>query len=328
MTQPWRSPIQGIEAVPHYAETREAASYRGRRVFVIGKRNSGFELADGLLPWARQLIVASPSPVRAEVLALSTVRVRYFQPLEDAMVGGGTIALDAAIESIERTGEGFRVRAHGTTHPGELVFETDEVIAATGFRTPLLDLPQLGVVTVSQGRVPALTPFFESTSAPGVFFAGNATQGAAGLRRDGVVSTSAAVQGFRYNARILAQHLAERFGRPRARSTVELGELPALLGTALARRPELWAQKGYLARAVSLDGPADDGVVPLEHFVDERGHDGIAVAIELDREGRIFPAVYIRRGGRLRIERLDPHPLHAFDGESYRRALAQLLGAG
>ncbi len=327
VTQPWRSPIQGIEAVPHYAETREAASYRGRRVFVIGKRNSGFELADGLLPWARELIVASPSPVRAEVLALSTVRVRYFQPLEDAMVGGGTIALDAAIESIERTGEGFRIRAHGTTHPGELVFETDEVIAATGFRTPLLDLPQLGVVTVSQGRVPALTPFFESTSAPGVFFAGNATQGAAGLRRDGVVSTSAAVQGFRYNARILAQHLAERFGRPRARGAVELRELPALLGNALARRPELWAQKGYLARAVSLDGPADDGVVPLEHFVDERGHDGVAVAVELDREGRIFPAVYIRRGGRLRIERLDPHPLHSFDGEPYRRALAQLLGA-
>ncbi len=104
VTEPWRSPIPGIETVPHYAETREAASYRDRRVFVIGKRNSGFELADGLLPWARQLVVASPSPVRADVLALSTVRVRYFQPLEDAVVGGGTVALDAAIESIERTG--------------------------------------------------------------------------------------------------------------------------------------------------------------------------------------------------------------------------------
>jgi thioredoxin reductase len=325
VTEPWRSPIPGIEAVPHYADTREASSYRDRRVFVIGKRNSGFELADGLLPWARQLVVASPSPVRAEVLALSTVRVRYFQPLEDSVVGGGTIALDAAIESIERTGNGFRIRAQGTTQPGELLFEPDDVIAATGFRAPLLDLPELGVVTVAQGRVPALTPFFESTSAPGIFFAGNATQGAAGLRREGVVSTSAAVQGFRYNARILAEHLAERLGRPRTRPRVDARELPALLGRALARSPELWAQKGYLARAFSLEEAADEGVVPLEHFVDASGPDGAAVTVELDGGGRIFPAVYLRRGGKLRIERLDPHPLHAFDGEPYRRSLARLL---
>ncbi len=325
VTEPWRSPIQGIESVPHYADTREASSYSGRRVFVIGKRNSGFELADGLLPWARQLVVASPSPVRAEVLALSTVRVRYFQPLEDAVVGGGTIVLDAAIESIERAGAGFRIRAQGTTLPGELVFEADDVIAATGFRAPLLDLPRLGVVTVAQGRVPALTPFFESTSSPGVFFAGNATQGAAGLRRDGVVTTSAAVQGFRYNARILAEHLGERLGRPRTRVRVEQRELPTLLGTALARSPELWTQKGYLAHAFSLDEAADEGVVPLEHFVDAAGPDGVAVTVELDGGGRIFPSVYVRRRGRLRIERLDPHPLHAFDGEPYRRQLAQLI---
>jgi len=327
VTEPWRSPIPGIDTVPHYAETRDAASYRGRRVFVIGKRNSGFELADGLLPWARQLIVASPSPVRAEVLARSTVRVRYFQPLEDARVGGGTLALDAAIESIERVGEGFRIRAQGTTQPGEILFEVDDVIAATGFRAPLLDLPALGVVTVAQGRIPALTPFFESTSVPGIFFAGNATQGASGLRRDGVVSTSAAVQGFRYNARIVAKELAERLGRPRRRGRVDPGKLPSLLGEALARSPELWAQKGYLAHAVSLDGRVE-GVVPLEHFVDAPGEaDGVAVTVELDRDGGIFPSVYVRRQRRLRIERLDPHPLHAFDGEPYQRRLAQLLGA-
>ena len=325
VTEPWRSPIPGIEAVPHYADTREAASYRDRRVFVIGKRNSGFELADGLLPWARQVVVASPSPVRAEVLALSTVRVRYFQPLEDAVVGGGTLAVDAAIESIERAGDGFRVRAQGTTQPGELVFEADDVIAATGFRAPLLDLPELGVVTVAQGRVPALTPFFESTSAPGVFFAGNATQGAAGLRREGVVSTSAAVQGFRYNARILVEHLGERLGRPRPRPRVDPHELSALLCDALARSPELWAQKGYLARAVTLEEPVDEGIVPLEHFVDMEGTNGVAVTVELDGAGRIFPSVYVRRRGKLRIERLDPHPLHAFDGEPYRRALTKLV---
>ena len=80
---------------------------------MIGKRNSGFEIADGLLPWARQIILVSPRPVQTSVLALSSVRVRYMQPLEDAGLGGGTFAIDASVESIERTASGFRVHARG-----------------------------------------------------------------------------------------------------------------------------------------------------------------------------------------------------------------------
>src|SRR5204863_3603363 len=99
--------------------------YEGRRVFVIGKRNSGFELADGLVPWARQVMLRSPRPVQSAVLASATVRVRYFQPLEDHAWGGGTLALDAAIERIERHGDGFRIHACGTTRPGEIVVDTD-----------------------------------------------------------------------------------------------------------------------------------------------------------------------------------------------------------
>ena len=85
------------------------ASYEGKRVVVIGKRNSGFEIADGLLPWARQVVLVSPRPVQTSVLALSSVRVRYMQPLEDAGLGGGTLALDAAVD---------RDRAHRRTDSG------------------------------------------------------------------------------------------------------------------------------------------------------------------------------------------------------------------
>ncbi len=96
VTEPWKSDIPGIDQVPHYADCMQAAaSYQGQRVVVIGKRNSGFEIADGLLPWARQVILVSPRPVQTSVLALSSVRVRYMQPLEDAGLGGGTLVLDA-----------------------------------------------------------------------------------------------------------------------------------------------------------------------------------------------------------------------------------------
>ncbi len=49
-----------MELVQHYGQVQPAESYAGKRVFIIGKQNSGFELASGLLPWARQLVLASP----------------------------------------------------------------------------------------------------------------------------------------------------------------------------------------------------------------------------------------------------------------------------
>lgn len=98
----------------------------------------------------------------------------------------------------------------------------------------------------------------------------------------------------------------------------------------LARAPELWIQKGYLARVVSLheaEGIRDEGILPLEHFVDGGGGpDAAAVAIEVASGGALYPAVYVRRGGQLTEHELDPHPVHAFDGDSYRHDLDALLG--
>ena len=328
VTEPWKSDTPGIEHVPHYVDTRPAREYAGKTVFVIGKRNSAFEVADALLPWARRVVLASPRPVETGVLALSTVRARYLQPLEDAELGGGTLVLDAAIERIERIGERFRILAHGTTREGEVEVEADEVIAATGFRTPLLDLPDLGVATVSQGRIPAQTPFWESATVPGLYFAGNATQGSPGLRRHGVASSSGAVHGFRYNARLLARHLAatrfgmESDGRPLPREKV----VPFLLGE-LARGPELWAQKGYLARVVSFgeNGALDEGIQPLMHFVDAGGLDAVAVAVEMNAAGEIYPTVYVRRRGEVAAEELAGELFHDFESQEHKRKLEALL---
>jgi len=327
VTDPWKSAIEGIEHVPHYVETQPARSYRDRTVFVIGKRNSGFELADGLVPWARQVILASPRPVQSAVLGTATVRVRYFQPLEDAAWGGGTLAVDAAIERIERTGSGYRVHAAGTTRPGEVVLEADDVIAATGFRAPLLDLEALGVATVQQGRVPALTPFWESATAPGIYFAGNAMQGAPGLRKHGVGSASGTVVGFRYNAGILARHLAAtRFGVDMPRPAIGPDELAPFLLGELTRAPELWAQKGYLARVASVEGGGfrDEGVLPLTHFLDGAA-DGVAAVVEMNAEGDIYPAVYVRAGGALTESTGDPQHVHDYTGETYTRWLTDAL---
>ena len=330
VTEPWHGGIPGAEHAPHYVATKEQSAYQGKKVVIIGKRNSGFEVANGLLPWACELVLVSPRPVRLSVLARSPLRVRYLQPYEEYVRGGsGALVVDAAIDRIDRRSDGFVVRAKGTTWPGDLDFEADEVIVATGFGTPLRDLPALGVATTREGRIPAQTPFWESVSVPGVYFAGNVTQGAPGLQKQGLAANSTSVNGFRYNARVLARHLADKLGYGRPRPILRPEALVPYLLAELARAPELWIQKGYLARVVTFTdaGIRDDGILPLAHFVDGVGEDSAAVAVEMDGDGTIYPAVYLRRGGRLREHQLDPHPTYAFDSDGHRRDLEVLLGS-
>jgi thioredoxin reductase len=330
VTEPWKGGIAGADEAPHYVETKEPAAYRGKRLVIVGKRNSGFELANGLLPWAREITLVSPRPVRFGVLARSPLRVRYLQPFEEYVRGGsGAFVVDAAIERIERRADDYLVRTQGTTWPGELNFEADEVIVATGFGTPLGDLPALGVATLRDGRIPAQTPFWESVSVSGVFFAGNVTQGAPGLQKQGLAANSSSVNGLRYNARVLARHLAERLGYGQPRPILRPEAVVPYLLAEIARAPELWIQKGYLARVVAFTeaGIRDDGILPLEHFVDGVGEDSAAVAVEMDANGTIYPGVYLRRKGRLTEHHLDPHPTYAFDSDHHRAALEALLGS-
>ena len=330
VAQPYRPPIAGLEQVPHYGDFRPVETYKDRRVFIVGKQNSGFEIATGLLPWARQLVLASPSPTKLSVntRTLVGVRARYVQPYEDAALAGGVIILDATIEEVKKVGAGYQVR---TRNPAghELTMAADDVIAATGFVTPLRDLPLLGVATFGQSRLPAQTPFWESATVPGIFFAGTITQGSAGLKKHGIPSNSGAVQGYRYNARVLARHLAEvRFGVHTPRPRLDPGDLVPYLLAELSRGPELWHQRSYLARVINLDrdsGITDEGILPLAHFIDSGGGDAVAVALESNGQGDPYPAVYLRKGAALSEHLLAPDPLLEFEGPDHDRQLREIL---
>jgi hypothetical protein len=153
--------------------------------------------------------------------------------------------------------------------------------------------------------------------------------GSRGLRKHGLAPNSSSVNGFRYNARVLARHLAERLGTASSLARLQADEVVPLLLGELARAPELWIQKGYLARVVSVhetEGIRDEGILPLEHFVDGGGGpDAAAAVIEVDPGGTIYPAVYVRRGGELSEHELDPHPVFAFDTDPYRQEVETLL---
>ena len=182
-------------------------------------------------------------------------------------------------------------------------------------------------MAVLDGRLPALTPYFESVTLDGVFFAGNVTQAAQGLRKHGVASVSGMVCGLRYNARILARHLAETVGGIEVpRPPVERADVVPYVLAELDRAPEIVMQKGYLARVLSVSGEEvlDEGILPLEAFVDG-STDGVAATLEFDADEEIRPALYVRSGGVLRETLLPPHPLRRYDVLAYREALDDLL---
>jgi hypothetical protein len=264
------------------------------------------------------------------MLAFSPLSIRYMSPYTEHIRGGtGSYVVDAAIERVERYGDGYRIQANGTTWEGQLELESDEVIAATGFRAPVRDLPGLGVAMVNDGRMPAQTPYWESISVPGIYFAGNVMQASPGLRKHGATSSSGSVNGYRYNARILAQHIAEKhFGIPLERRSLDIDEVAPYLLAELAHAPELWTQKGYLTRVVGVDGAGafrDEGIVPLADFVDRDGGDASAVAVEYEADGSIIPVVYVRQGGRLIEHPLPGHPMHTFATHEHRRHVAACL---
>ncbi len=329
--EPYRPSTPGLDEVPHYADTRPAETYAGKRVFLIGKQNSGFELATGFLPWARQIVLASPSPARLSVAtnSLVGVRARYLQPYEDHVLGGGVTVVDAAIAQVERVGSAWTVHLRRTDGGPDLAVETDEVIAATGFTAPLLDLPALGVATFGQSRFPAQTPYWESATVPGIFFAGTISQGAAGLKKHGVPSNSGAVHGARYNARLVAGRIAEtRFGRPPQRPAIEPRDLVDFVLGEVARAPELWHQKAYLARVVSVDpddGVRDEGFQPLAAVLDAEGPDAIVATVEADGTGANFPVIYLRREGAIEEHALDPHPFLDYTTPDHRRRVEELV---
>jgi thioredoxin reductase len=331
VAEPFTPPGIGMEFSHHYADVRPVEDYADRRVLIIGKQNSGFELASGLLPWARQLLVVSPSTVRLSVdtKTLVGVRARYVQPYEDHVLGGGVSVLDAAIDRIEPTPDGpLTVRLRRTDGGADLNVEVDDVIAATGFVAPLQDLPELGVTTFGAARLPVQTPWWESTSLPGVFFAGTIGQGSKGLQKHGVPSNSGAVHGARHNARVLARHIAEsRFGITTERDALAPDAIASFVATELAESPELFHQRGYLARVLSADGTGgvrDDGFLPLAHVLDAGGPDALATTLEADGTGAIYPVLYTRMAGRIVEQAIEPDPLMRFDTADARRMIEEM----
>jgi hypothetical protein len=130
----------------------------------------------------------------------------------------------------------------------------------------------------------------------------------------------------------VAQRIAERhLGWQRERPEVAPDRLVPFLLDEASRAPELWNQKSYLCRVVTRDGDGvlrDDGIQPLQPFVDDAGPDAVAIAVEENDRDAIYPALYVRQAGRVSPDaELGPDPLHRFEQTAYHAELRSRLDA-
>ena len=129
---------------------------------------------------------------------------------------------------------------------------------------------------------------------------------------------------------MLAGHIARtRFGVEPARPAIDPAKAVGWLATELADGPELFHQRGYLARLLTADpdgGLRDDGVQPLAHVLDAGGPDSIAITLEADGSGAIYPVVFTRRAGVISERMIAPDPLGRHDTPDARAALTEAVG--
>ena len=261
MGRPHVPDIEGIELSEGYeACSFEADDYLDQRVLIIGKGNSGFELAERILPTAAIIHIASPQPI---LMAWKTrhpghLRAQYTSLLDAYQLKTLHSALDCDILQIRRLSDGpeagkllVTVRyTHADGEVDEIVY--DRVVRATGFRFDggLFDAdcrPQ----TVADGRLPAMSPVWESRQSPNLFFAGTLMQA-----RDFRQSSSAFIDGFRYNVRSLFHILEERYFQvepPGVTLPLAPADVAEHIRQRVCRASSLWTQFGFLADVLVVD---------------------------------------------------------------------------
>lgn len=282
---PYVPPILGIEHAERYDEVSiDPADFRDKRVLIIGKGNSAFEVANNLVETARAIHLCSPNPLR---LAWQTHYVGHLRAvnndiLDTYQLKSQNAVLDAVIDKIEVPPPSHYARRatdsqidwgnakfkvaltyrHAAGEREELLYDRIIVCAGWQFDTSIFHESCMPEATINKnsagwdhGKYPALTPAFESINEPGLFFAGTVT-----ASLDHKRTTSAFIHGFRYNSQALFHILRRRCAdEPWPSRVVEL-DPDVIADTILARvnrSSALWQQFGYFGDVIALeDGQA------------------------------------------------------------------------
>jgi thioredoxin reductase len=247
LPQPYVPPIPGIEHSEGYESVAlDPASYEGQRVLIIGKGNSGFEIADTILDHAALVHLASPHPLRFawQTRHPGHLRGQYSRILDMYQLKTLNGALDCVIDSIAPEGGELVASitySHADGEQEQLAY--DRVVRCTGFRFDADPFATCQPAPTGNGRLPDMTSEWESVNIPNLFYAGTLMQA-----RDYRRASSAFIDGFRYNIRTLHALLGRReggsLGCQELAGTADT--LEAAVIERVSRTSALWAQFGFL----------------------------------------------------------------------------------
>ena len=72
-------------------------------------------------------------------------------------------------------------------------------------------------------------------------------------------------------------------------------------------------------------GITNDGIIPLQSFLDAGGDDAVAATLESNGQGNPYPVVYVRKDGSVTEHVLAPDPLLDFSRPDYQAELRAVL---
>ncbi len=272
--RPYIPPIPGIDLCENYTDVNvDPETFINQRVLILGKGNSGFEMAELLTETTALIHVCSPNPIK---MAWATHHVGHLRAVNNNFLDTYQLktqngVLDATVRRIERR-DGKLVATMAYTHAEGETEEIayDRIVVCTGFRFDDSifakdTLPELCI----NGRFPAQNSHWESVNQPGMYFAGTLMQA-----RDFKKTSSGFIHGFRYNVRALFQLLQSRHhGRAlprRAMATTPQACTQAVLN-AVNRSSAIWQQFGFLADVIQVTGQGQGSYLeglPVDHIHD------------------------------------------------------------
>jgi len=239
--------IEGIEDAETYcSHDLDRELYANKRVLIIGKGNSAFEVGEHLAGHAafvhigldnKQLKMAWQTHFPGNLRAINnTILDMYFLKAQHALLG-------CSFTRIEKERDGAFL-CHWEEHmphwspPGTVrsTYTYDHVIVCTGFSfvEPALFASEINVEVDPCGKFPRLSSSWESTE-PGLYFIGTAM-----AARDRQAASSF-IHGFRYNIRTLFRLLEHRY----------YGESLPALRLPLDNPDDLFALANFVLRRLS-----------------------------------------------------------------------------
>jgi thioredoxin reductase len=173
--------------------------YRDKNVWIMGNGNAALETADFIAPFSGFTVICGRNVNAWNTHYPGHARSKNFASIDSYYLKAGTgYMFDQDENSSYTESSTYKIVKNQLKTPINTLKPIDIVIFCTGFRFNGDIVKHL----VDIDKFPILTPNFESTKCPNLFFIGSASQ-----RHDFKKGTSAFIHGFRYNCEYISRYL-------------------------------------------------------------------------------------------------------------------------